>query len=124
MTVRTLLQSVLKQYGLAYVIKDQAIQITTQMKARETLVTRTYYLGDLVDTADTLGLAALLFPGIDQAQLAQNASQFIETIQNSIEPDTWKANGGAGTLYFHMPTRTLVVRNNAEVHALLSGGGR
>ena len=120
-TVRTLLRKVLGDFGLAYMIKEQTIQVTSALKARETMITRTYNIGDVVDTG---GLDSIRFgnPGIQAAQIVQNVNAIIDLIQTSVDPETWKKNGGNGTIVFHPGTMSLVIRNSAEVHSMLGSG--
>jgi len=120
-TVRTLLRKILGDFSLAYIIKEESIQVTSALKARETMITRTYNIGDLVDTG---GLDALRFgnPGISTVQIVQNVNAIIDLIQTSVDPDSWKKNGGQGTIAFHPSTMSLIVRNSAEVHSVLGGG--
>jgi hypothetical protein len=120
-TVRTLLRKILGDFSLAYIIKEESIQVTSALKARETMITRTYNIGDLVDTG---GLDALRFgnPGISTVQIVQNVNAIIDLIQTSVDPDSWKKNGGQGTIAFHPSTMSLIVRNSAEVQSVLGGG--
>src|SRR5713101_3504110 len=120
-TVRTLLRKILGDFGLAYMIKEQTIQVTSALKARETMITRTYNIGDIVDTG---GLDSIRFgnPGIGAATIVQNVNAIIDLIQTSVDPDSWKKNGGQGTIVFHPGTMSLVIRNSAEVHSMLGGG--
>jgi hypothetical protein len=120
-TVRTLLRKILGDFGLAYMIKEQTIQVTSALKARETMITRSYHIGDIVDTG---GLDSIRFgnPGIGAATIVQNVNAIIDLIQTSVDPDSWKKNGGQGTIVFHPGTMSLVIRNSAEVHSMLSGG--
>jgi len=120
-TVRTLLRKILGDFGLAYMIKEQTIQVTSALKARETMITRSYHIGDIVDTG---GLDSIRFgnPGIQAATIVQNVNAIIDLIQTSVDPDSWKKNGGQGTIVFHPGTMSLVIRNSAEVHSMLSGG--
>ena len=120
-TVRTLLRKILGDFSLAYIIKEESIHVTSALKARETMITRTYNIGDLVDTG---GLDALRFgnPGISTVQIVQNVNAIIDLIQTSVDPDSWKKNGGQGTIAFHPSTMSLIVRNSAEVHSVLGSG--
>ncbi len=99
-------------------IKDETIHVTSALKARETMITRTYNIGDLVDTG---GLDAIRFgnPGISTVQIVQNVNAVIDLIQTSVDPDSWKKNGGQGTIAFSPATMSLIVRNSAEVHSML-----
>ena len=100
--------------GLAYVIKDGSIQVTTPLRAKETLTTRTYYLGDLVSYTDTR-----LGPVLTQALLLKTGREIVEMIKGSVDPSTWRENGGEGTIAFDPRTLSIVVKQSAEVHSIL-----
>lgn len=124
-SVRTILRKLLGEFGLTYVIRDETIQVISQVKAREIMVTRVYYLGDLLEGGFGVnGMAALALPGLKQAQMAQTANQIIEMIQTSVDPESWKDKGGTGTIAFNFATRSLIIRQSAEVHAMLGSGLR
>ncbi len=53
--------------------------------------------------------------GVDE----ETMQRLIDLIQTTIEPDTWAANGGEGTIQAFGPQ--LVVRNNILVHQLIGG---
>jgi hypothetical protein len=117
---RTILRKVLGEFGLAYVIKEEAIQVTSALKAKEMMVTRAYYLGDLLGGEAGLGP---LGPAAGALQRAQNALAIIDIIQSTVDPESWKENGGSGTIVYNAATRSLVIKQSAEVHGLLSGMG-
>jgi hypothetical protein len=115
-TVRTILKKVLGDRGLTYIIKDGGIQVVTPQKARETLVARSYSLGDLGSSFD------MRFPPfLRRLQMLQNVAQLIDLIQNTIEPSSWQVNGGPGTIMFYEPSMSLVIRQTAEMHYQLGG---
>ncbi|HJT77288.1 MAG TPA: hypothetical protein VJ739_08800, partial [Gemmataceae bacterium] len=119
LAARTVLRSVLEPLGLTYVVKDQALFVTTKEKARQMMVTRSYYVGDL------LGLMDVRLPvALNQVQMGQNVAAIIDLIQRSVDPDSWLANdrGGQGTIAFNPATMSLVVKQSAEVHFMLGGG--
>jgi hypothetical protein len=120
-TARTILRKILGEFSLAYMIKEETIQVTSALKARETMITRTYNIGDVVDTG---GLDTLRFgnQGISALQIVQNVNAIMDLIQTSVDPDSWKKNGGQGTIAFNPSTMSLIIRNNAEVHSALSTG--
>lgn len=124
LSVRTVLRKILGEFGLTYVVKDEAIQVTTIVKAREMMIVRTYPVGDIVGNLGGLsnvnGLN--LAPGVQAVQMMQNVKQIIELIQTNVEPDSWKINGGAGTIAFNPGTMSLVIKQSAEVHSILGGG--
>jgi len=104
-TARFVLRKILGDLGLTFVIKDEVIEVMTPKKAQDMMVVRTYYVGDLVANR-------------------WQAAQIIDLIQSTIDPESWKANGGAGTIAYHPLTRSLVIKQSAEFHGVLSGGLR
>ena len=118
---RSVLRQTLSQLGLTYVIKDQSIYITTPEKAKQMMVVRTYYLGDLMGFMDFR-----LPPVLNQLQMAQNVASIIDLIKRTVDPDSWADNGrdGQGTIAFDPLAMSLVVRQSAEVHYLLGGSLR
>jgi hypothetical protein len=148
-TVRTLLRKILGDLGMTYVIKDETIQATSAQKAREMMVVRRYYVGDLLAGMGGLGPVASppggfwnpgVFPGVvpyfnrfpfglaanPQLQATKNresVKQLLELVQSSVDPQSWQANGGNGTITFHAPSMSLIIKQSAEVHALLGTSG-
>jgi hypothetical protein len=121
---RTVLRKVLADVGLAYIIKDEAIQVVTEKQAKETLVTRSYYLGSLLAGGNFSNAGIRFFPGVTQFEMMQNMLSIVHMIQSSVDPQSWQINGGQGTITFHAPSMTLVIRNTAEVHGMMGGIGR
>jgi hypothetical protein len=116
-STRTALKKMLRDLNLTYVIKEEAINITTPARAKEYMVTRAYYVGDL------LGVTDIRFgPIINQLQMMQTVGSIIQTIQSQIDPDTWQANNGNGTIVFDPISQSLVIKAPAEVHYMLGGG--
>ena len=86
-SVRTVLRKVLGDFNLAYIIKDQAIQVTSPLKARESMVVRAYPVADIVNGGALRRHPGLHFgPAVQQAQVLQNAAQLIDMIQSTVEP--------------------------------------
>jgi hypothetical protein len=118
-SLRTIFRKVLGELNLAYVVKDQMLQITSGERAKNLLTTRVYYLGDLV------GLGGFNFGPLGNAmQMYNDVTQLIATIYQSVDPDSWEINGhgGFGTITFNPGTMTLIVKASAEVHYSLVGG--
>ena len=123
---RTVLRSVLASQGLTFIVKDETIQVVTLEKAKSTLTTRAYYLGDLVTGVGPFG-DFRFGPFLNLAQTQESVRVLQETITKSIDPLSWRENGGPGTVTFHLPSMSLIVRAPTEVHFTLSksfGGGR
>ena len=117
-TVRTALKKILAELGLGYVIKEETIQVTTLQRSRETMVVRSYPVGDLV----SLQRAEFgQFGGrpVTPLELKKNVDDLIQMIQSSVDPGSWQANGGTGTIAFHAPSNTLIIKQTAEVHMMM-----
>lgn len=119
---RTALRSMLNQIGLTYVVRDGVIQVTSQLRARDNMVTKSYYIGDLVSVAGLFGGSTQYGMAMDQAQLAQNVAGIVEMVTNSLDPMSWQGKGGHGAIGFNIPTLSLIVRQSAEVHMMIRGG--
>jgi len=115
-TVRTILRKVLGDRGLAYIIRDGTIQVMSAQKARETMVIRSYPITDLVGAFNP-------YDPFSGQVVAANVQALIQTIQNAVEPSHWKENGGPGTITFHAPTMSLIIRASAEMHYMFGAGG-
>jgi hypothetical protein len=119
LSARTVLRTVLASQGLTFIVKDETIQIVTLEKAKSTLTTRVYYLGDLVTGVGPFG-DFRFGPFLNLAQTQETVKVLQETITKSIDPLSWKENGGPGSVTFHAPSMSLIVRAPAEVHFTLS----
>jgi hypothetical protein len=120
-TARTALRAILQSQGLTYIIKDKVIQVVTLERAKETLVTRAYYLGDVISLSGPFGGAVTWGPVIDFQSTMQNAKLIVDSIQASVDPLIWNTptNRGPASIIFHAPSMSLIVRAPAEVHATL-----
>ena len=118
---RTALRAIFGQINLTYVVRDGTIQVTNSSRAKDLMITRTYYVGDLVAGIGTFGGAVQFGVAVDQAQLAQNVQAVIEMIVQSVDPTSWQGRGGFGMIGYNIPTQSLIIRQSAEVHSLLRG---
>lgn len=159
-SLRSVLKKILADVGLSYVVKEETIQVVTPGRARGTMVTKRYYIGDLLATMNTMppingngfplvaapsprpfitpyGMVGIAFggnvpaqtPAVTEATVAQNQVQMlanvkglIEMIKNSCDANSWDGNGGQGSISFHLPTMSLIIRQTAEMHALMGTG--
>jgi hypothetical protein len=112
---RTILRKVLGDQNLTYILKDGVIQVVTHQKARETLVTRSYPIEDFASVDPRLG------PFAGPLAAAQQGQMIVNLIQTTIEPASWAVNGGPGTIMYNPATRSLVIRQSAEMHYSLGG---
>ena len=80
--MRTLLKKVLSDVGLTYIVKDNVIQVTTPEIAKQTLTTRTYYMGDLMTLTDVRVPAYAR-----QAEAMRTIQDVIGVIVGTVEPN-------------------------------------
>jgi hypothetical protein len=118
-TLRTVLKKVLADVGLTYIVKEGAIQVTTEERAKQTLTVRTYYIGDLLGFAP--GVRISPYARVIQAQAIND---IIGLIVSSVEPQSWWVNGGPGRIVFEPRSQSLIVSQTAEIHYMLGIGKR
>lgn len=117
-SVRTILKKILAENNLTYIIKEGALQVMTPQKAREQMVVRTYPVSDILGN-----IADPRFdPYTARAIMYSNVMGLVKTLQSAIDPALWDINGGPGSIMFHEPTMSLIVRAPAEMHYMLGGG--
>lgn len=120
LAARTVLRSVLAAHGLTFVVKDETVQIVTVERARSILTTRVYYLGDLVNGVGPFS-GIQWGPFVNAQQTQANADAIVQMIRKSIDPLSWNGEtGGAGSITFHYPSMSIIVRASAEVHYTMS----
>lgn len=116
---RTILRRILNDVGLTYIIKDEGLMITSVEMAQKELTTRTYQIDDLLGlSSDRYFRSGVPGPG----QMDATVRFLVDLIQSQIDPHSWEKSGGPGSITFFAPTRTLIVKQTAEVHALMSLG--
>jgi hypothetical protein len=159
-TLRTAMSRMLGELGLRYIIKNESILVTSAARARETMVVKRYYIGDLLASMNTNTLPSnnplqmqtgpqikpfvtpFGFPGFvyggnapwpgqtvtptdmlaNQAATRENANLIMEMVKNSVDPHSWTSGGGHGTISFHPSSMSIVIKQTAEMHALLGNG--
>jgi hypothetical protein len=158
-SARTILRKTFADLGMTYVIKDESIYIVSQQRAKELMVTRAYYIGDILAAMSTAPIQPLtgglplnpggLQPGAglqpfgfgalpvqaapanppqaaaqaQQNNVVQNAAAIMEIVRSSVDPQSWRENGGTGTITYNAAAMSLIIRQSAEVHAQLASGG-
>jgi hypothetical protein len=124
-SAKTVLRQVLASQGLTFVVKDQVIQIVDVERAKNMLVTRVYYLGDVVRGVGPFG-GLEWGPFVNHQQTMSNVETIMKAITSSIDPLSWKEKGGPASVTFDYPSMSIIVRASAEVHfslgATLAGG--
>jgi hypothetical protein len=119
---RNVLRAMLQTQGLTFIVRDKIIQVMSVEKARQNMVTLSYEIRDLVQNSGAVfGANSLNWgPYVDYQQTMQNAQLVIDAIVGGIDPRVWSKNGGPGSITFHYPSMSIIVRAPAEVHSSLS----
>jgi hypothetical protein len=97
-TFGEILQAVAASKGLAAVIDQAYVLMTSPPGYRETLEERRYAVSDLV--------------GPEQAATAQLAG----LVENLVAPDSWRRRGGQGTIDADAANRALLIEQTGAVH--------
>jgi hypothetical protein len=63
-----------------------------------------------------------LGPILTQALLLKTGREIVEMIKGSVDPSSWRENGGEGTIVFDPRTLAIVVKQSSEVHSMLESG--
>lgn len=114
-TFRSYLRKILSNANLTFVIRDEGIFVTTPERASRMLVTKVYYVGDLLPL-----LNFMTDPYTNQLQFAQTVAGLIAEVQ-SIDPTSWQSGGGNGVIYFQPATMSIIVKQTAEMQWVLQG---
>lgn len=140
MSIRTALRMVTGKYNLSYWIVDEGVEVVSAEKARTTLITRSYYIGDLVAVyqpptwnyqlwQNAWGNPVLVYgpnpagtPLGQQLQMRQNINSLIQMIMN-VDPAAFRGDNPA-TIVYNPATMSLVIKATAENHQKIMGGGR
>ncbi len=128
-SARSVLRKVFSDLGIAYIIRSEEVMVTTQETARETMITRSYYIGDLLPIFGNNNIAGLNNPYMDpftrmnmaaasQVQFAQTLTGIIDSIKSQVDPNSWAPNG-QGSIVFEPLSMSLIVKQTAEVHFML-----
>jgi hypothetical protein len=124
---RTALRLLLQPYRMTVMIRNEAIQVVSLEHARENMITRVYYIGDIINGTGPFGNPLQWGPNISFMQAMENANLIVQAMEK-IDPMSWKRDGGFGSATFHAPSMSIIVRQSAEVHSMLSnafsGGGK
>jgi hypothetical protein len=112
---RTVLRKILGDVGLTYIIQDEVVRIVSPQTAKESMVTRVYPIHDL--TLSRWGVT-----GVGGLETLRNAAQIIELIEDSVDPQSWRKNGGLGTIRYDAASQALIIKQSAEFHAMYGFG--
>jgi hypothetical protein len=110
---RNVLNQFLAGLGMTYVMKDQAIHVTSIDRARETLTTRVYSVADLMATE-----MVPLPPVLSEKDAYSTLRVLVFWTTHHHEPDSWKtANKNAfGSITFDPFGFVFLVEQTEEMH--------
>jgi hypothetical protein len=112
-SVRTILKRILADLNLTYVVKEEAILITSRERASQMMTTKTYYLGDLASVTNSR-----IPPYVSRALAIQNINNLINTMTSTVDPQSWKVNNpdAVGIIAFDPINMSLTIKQAAEIH--------
>lgn len=140
LSVRSAIRMVVAKYNLSYWIVDEGIEVVSQEKARTTMLTKTYYVGDLAAVfqpptwnyqiwRNAWGNPVVVYgpnpagtPVGQQLIMRQNIEALMQMI-TGIDPQAFGSNGQARISY-HPATMSLIIKATAEDHQKIMGGGK
>jgi hypothetical protein len=97
MPLRSALRSLLRPLGLAAIVQNGSLVVTSQLAVENDLVIGIYAVADLL--ADS-----------------PDADWLIEMIEQAIRPVSWSSVGGSGTIECFGPRDCLVIQTTDELH--------
>jgi hypothetical protein len=102
----TALKLLLDELDLVYVIRDEALVITSTTEAEDMLDTKVYPVFDLVARP----------PNAPTSRRALDFTSLISTITTTIAPTTWDEVGGPGNIKEFTNSGALVISQTAAIH--------
>lgn len=114
-SLRSLLRLMLHELDLTWMVRDQALVITTREVAEFNLAMRVYAVADLVPVARPRLIARV--PSDHYDALTYDA--LTNVIESVVEPESWDCVGGAGSVELFERWGTLAVSQTAENHEAL-----
>jgi hypothetical protein len=114
---RTALNLMLRQARLAYKVEDNVILVTTEAAAQPKPITCTYEVGDIL--ANRTFLTGSVGTGIAATETPQRRKvpeeRLMGLIVSAINPQSWNAMGGAGTIDYYPLSRALVITQRPDM---------
>jgi type II secretory pathway component GspD/PulD (secretin) len=122
MSLKSALNILLKQARLTYVIKDEALQITTEEAARGKLKMVTYQVADLIlpiggGDGELPPFLCRKYPELAGKRAPGTTAEeaLIRLITQTVEPSSWSEVGGKGTIQYYPLGLALVVNQTQDV---------
>ncbi len=96
----------LAELDLTYILRDEALVITSREEAENLLTTRLYSAADLIDIVDAT----------DYEQIKVELEELADVLMTIVGPESWSDLGGPGVLKVYASRGVLVCSNTSEVH--------
>jgi len=107
--LRDALRHILRQLDLTYILRDEALVITTRGEAEVNLIARAYPVRDLMGEANAQN-------ELQGTPEAASLDDLIELITSAVEVQTWDAVGGPGSIEACPHIDVLVISQTGECH--------
>ncbi len=113
-SLKSVLNFLLRQSGLTYVIKDEVVIVTTENAAKGKQITKCYSVTDLIT------------PIVDRTKDPREKKEetpeksLMKLIVNTVAPASWSDMGGCATMEYYPLGNTLVINQTPEVHEQIS----
>ena len=113
-SLKSVLNFLLRQSGLTYVIKDEVVFVTTDDAAKAKPITKCYSVADLIT------------PIVDRTKDPREKKEetpeksLMKLIVNTVAPASWSDMGGCATMEYYPLGNTLVINQTPEVHEQIS----
>ncbi|QDU62516.1 hypothetical protein Pan216_33830 [Planctomycetes bacterium Pan216] len=104
--LRQVLELMLEPLVLTYLVRDDVLVITDAHETGGLLETRVYPVVDLVRVER-------------EGETVDVSEELMELLQSTVRWDTWKKEGGLGTIALHEPTQSFVVSQTPIIHRKL-----
>ncbi|MBC8289035.1 MAG: pilus assembly protein N-terminal domain-containing protein [Planctomycetes bacterium] len=100
-SLRAALKILLSPFNLTTLIEDEVLKVTSQVRAKGSLIAVVYQVKDLTQT---------------EKDGKADFDSLIELITTVVEPDSWQEVGGMGAIAPNPTTSSLVVRQTQDAH--------
>jgi type II secretory pathway component GspD/PulD (secretin) len=98
------LRTILKSHGLSYVLRDEALSITSEPAANSTTRIALYPVGDLLESTPC--------PAVGDV----DCDSLVATITSTLAPTAWRDSGGEGSISLLRSEGVAVISQTEEIH--------
>lgn len=110
------LRLLLNPHGLAYVVTDEVLLITSEEEALTRLVVAVYPVGDILAVKEGYESAVEENDGKTKKRGVEDMDGLINVIISTVAPDSWLENGGGEADIRPLQPGLLIISQTADVH--------